>query len=215
MNSITTGAPFSSSPRVSIRPRCHGPVGYSDARNRMPSICSRPASTRRCSSTSSLTVDPGSSTSCPPASRRNNISSATSAPSFDPCKEANRTNTLDIPPAGRSDHSARRGEARRGDAQAGVSMGALLDTPPEPHTVRRPGRADPHRGAAADQDRQRRCRQRGGRRRPRRLEAPGGPHDPLIRHTRRPHTPHAGRAHLRSPLPGYRVRLTRPDPDSH
>jgi len=33
--SIATGLPFSSSPRVSIRPRCHGPVGYSDARNRI------------------------------------------------------------------------------------------------------------------------------------------------------------------------------------
>lgn len=76
LNSITTGLPFSSSPSVSIRPRCHGPVGYSDAKNRMPSIASRPASTRRCSSTSSATVEPGSSTSRPPASRRNNISSA-------------------------------------------------------------------------------------------------------------------------------------------
>ncbi|MGW1789965.1 hypothetical protein ACWCOY_36040 [Streptomyces tubercidicus] len=80
-DSITTGLPFSSRPSVSIRPRCHGPVGYSDARNRMPSICSRPASTRRCSSTSSATVEPDSSASRPSASRRNNISSATSATS--------------------------------------------------------------------------------------------------------------------------------------
>ncbi|MCD9589675.1 DDE-type integrase/transposase/recombinase [Streptomyces sp. 8ZJF_21] len=77
------------------RPR-PDPVRCSDARKRMPSMTSMTASTRRCSSTFSITVEFRNSTSWPSASCQNNFRSVT-RDLRNHYKRSNRNRPTDIP----------------------------------------------------------------------------------------------------------------------